>query len=124
MGINITGTKIDIKGSSNCKVASLESGENGQIRIDNSEILMDSNKNIEFAVQKNKNVAINSVYLVGFLSFMSIAGGIISMFFNNYSVTKINFLKFEITTGHVGIAFAGLGLISIIIVISSVIRKK
>lgn len=47
---------------------------------------------------------------MGILSGMSISGGIVGIVWDAVSPTEFNFLGVTLTTGHVGVAFAALGL--------------
>lgn len=66
------------------------------------------------------------IILVGLLALLTTISGVIAIIYNSLSETKINILGMSVSTGHVGVAFVGLGIIMMIIVyknISSSIYK-
>jgi hypothetical protein len=66
------------------------------------------------------------IVLVGALGILIVVGGICAIILNSLSETKIHIAGMSISTGHVGVAFVGLGIIMVIIVfrqISSILFK-
>jgi hypothetical protein len=66
------------------------------------------------------------IILVGVLGLLIVGGGICAIILNAVSDTRINIAGMSISTGHVGVAFIGLGIIMVIRVyrhISSIIFK-
>jgi len=61
-----------------------------------------------------------SLWLTAALGALSIAGGIVAIIWNSISPTQINIMGMSMTTGHVGVAFTGLGIIALIIGVRSV----
>lgn len=62
------------------------------------------------------------IYIMGFLSALCIIGGLIGIIWNSYSPTQIKILGADISTGHVGVAFTALGIISMLFVSRSVLK--
>jgi hypothetical protein len=55
------------------------------------------------------------IVLVGGLAVLTTVGGVIAIIYNSMAETKINILGMSISTGHVGVAFVGLGIIMMIL---------
>ena len=62
------------------------------------------------------------VYISGGLSALAIIGGIVALVWNAFSPTEMNLFGVRVTTGHVGVAFAALGLICMVLVVRSVMN--
>jgi hypothetical protein len=58
---------------------------------------------------------------VGVLGLLIVGGGISAIVLNAVSETKINIAGMSISTGHVGVAFVGLGIIMVIIVFRQIL---
>lgn len=56
------------------------------------------------------------------LSAIAIGGGILAMILNRYSPTSIDIMGAEVNTGHVGVAFAALGLLCMLFTGLGVLR--
>ena len=58
------------------------------------------------------------------LSLLSLVAGIVAIGFNAYSETKlkVNFVGFDLTMGHVGVAFVGIGLVIGYLTMRAVLR--
>ena len=56
------------------------------------------------------------IILVGGLAVLATVGGVIAIIYNSLAETKINIFGMSISTGHVGVAFVGLGIIMMILV--------
>ena len=67
-------------------------------------------------VKSASPLLLTMIILVGVLSVLATVGGIIAIINNSLSETKINILGMLISTGHVGVAFVGLGIIMMILV--------
>ncbi|MCW5199435.1 hypothetical protein VU05_01695 [Desulfobulbus sp. F1] len=129
MDIHINNVKIRSRGTSNTKIATADSTGTGQIKLEDSVIDIKHDKDFKFAVQENTEHKSHestrkSIYIMGFLSLLSILGGIVGIFHETYSVTEINFLGFKIITEHVGLAFTGIGLISMIVSLNKLNNKN
>jgi hypothetical protein len=74
--------------------------------------------------RQSQQSVLKSIYIMGFLSTLSIAGGILGIIYNSYSLTQITFWGITITTGHIGLLFTGMGLFSMVIVIRDVVKNK
>ena len=77
-----------------------------------------SREHIESAVPIFKLIII----VMGVLSGMSIGGGIIAIVWNSMAATKFNVFGVTLTTGHVGIAFIALGLVTMMFVVREIIK--
>ena len=73
-------------------------------------------------VRAAKPVLNKIVIIMGILSGLAIVGGIIGIVWNAVSPTKFKILGAELSTGHVGVSFAALGLISMLFVARSVLK--
>jgi hypothetical protein len=62
------------------------------------------------------------VLVMGLLSGTAIGGGIVAIIWNAVSPTSFNILGATVTTGHVGVAFAALGLITMLFVVRAVLN--
>jgi hypothetical protein len=87
-------------------------------------------KNVSFGSIDHVDAAAPSlnrmIILVGVLGLLIVVGGICAIILNAVSETKINIAGMSISTGHVGVAFVGLGIIMVIRVyrqISSILFK-
>jgi hypothetical protein len=61
------------------------------------------------------------IVLVGILGLLITGGGIYAIIMNALSETKIHIAGMSISTGHVGVAFVGLGIIMVIIVFRQIL---
>lgn len=62
------------------------------------------------------------VVIMGVLSGLAIIGGIGAIVWNAYSPTEMSFIGASVSTGHVGVAFAALGLICMVAVMRTVLK--
>jgi hypothetical protein len=61
-----------------------------------------------------------SLLLTAILGAFCIGGGVVAIIWNSLSPTQFNILGMTVTTGHVGVAFTALGVITVIIGVRSV----
>jgi hypothetical protein len=64
------------------------------------------------------------VLVFGFLAFACIVGGIVGIYFNAKSDTGLEIFGVHLSTGHVGVAFVGLGLIIGLFMVRAVLRSQ
>ena len=64
-----------------------------------------------------------SLFITAFLGALAIGGGIVAIVWNTVSPTQISMLGMKVTTGHVGVALAALGIIALIAGVRSVNRN-
>lgn len=62
------------------------------------------------------------VIVMGVLAGISLGGGIVAIIWNAFSPTQFDVLGVTLTTGHVGVAFAALGLVTMLFVIRAVLK--
>jgi len=60
----------------------------------------------------------------GILALVCIGGGICAIVANARSKTELSILGAHLTTGHIGVAFVGIGLIIAIFVVRSVLKNQ
>jgi len=58
------------------------------------------------------------------LSFLCIAGGIFAIFWNSVADTEFSLLGAELSTGHVGVAFMGIGIVTAFFTIKAVLKNQ
>jgi hypothetical protein len=63
------------------------------------------------------------LYIMGSLSVLAIIGGIVTIIWNAHSPSEMILFGAKINTGHVGVAFTALGLISMVTVVRSVLKQ-
>jgi hypothetical protein len=64
------------------------------------------------------------VLIFGILALVCIGGGIYAVYRNSLSQTGFSFLGVHLNTGHVGVAFVGLGLIVAFFTARAVLRSQ
>lgn len=64
------------------------------------------------------------VLLFGVLALSCIGGGIYAIHRNSISPTEFSFLGIHLNTGHVGVAFVGLGIVAAFLTVRSVLRSQ
>ena len=64
------------------------------------------------------------VLLFGVLALGCIGGGIYAIHRNSLSPTEFSFLGIHLNTGHVGVAFVGLGVVAALFTVRSVLRSQ
>lgn len=74
-------------------------------------------------IQEARPIHTVILLLTGILSLVSCVGGIIAIFWNAFAPSEINMLGLHVSTGHVGVAFAALGVISMFLVSRSVLKN-
>ena len=62
------------------------------------------------------------VYIMGGLSGLAVLGGIGAIVWNAYAPTEMDLFGVKVSTGHVGVAFAALGLVCMVFVVRSVLK--
>jgi hypothetical protein len=68
------------------------------------------------------SIFITVVFMMGALAAMAIIGGVIAIVLNVFSPTEIDFWGVKITTGHVGVAFAAMGLLCMMFILKRVLK--
>jgi hypothetical protein len=63
------------------------------------------------------------VIVFGLLSLVSLIGGIVAIVLNAYSETKFDFIGFRLSTGHVGVALVGIGLVTGYLTMRAVLKN-
>jgi hypothetical protein len=74
-------------------------------------------------VDSAKPILLSIIRIMGVLSGLAIIGGIGAIVWNAYSPTEMNLFDARVTTGHVGVAFTPLGLITMAFVLRSVLKR-
>ncbi len=64
------------------------------------------------------------VIIFGVLAFACVAAGIVAIVLNAKSQTEFDFLGAHLTTGHVGVAFVGIGLVIAYFTVRAVLRSQ
>jgi len=61
--------------------------------------------------------------VAGVLSLVSCLGGIVAIIWSAFARTEMSMFGVEVTTGHVGVAFVALGVVSMLFVSRSVLKN-
>lgn len=80
-----------------------------------------SSSSSEVHVDTASGILITIIVIMGVLSAAAIGGGIVAIVWNTVSPTQLDFFGVTVSTGHVGVAFTALGLISMFFVIRTVL---
>jgi hypothetical protein len=69
----------------------------------------------EVHVKVASPILLRMINIVGIVATMLVVGGVIAIIHNSLTETKINMFGMAISTGHVGVAFVGLGAVTVIL---------
>ena len=78
------------------------------------------------AKQQRATIPLHQIFAIvfGILALVCIGGGICALVANAKSKTELSILGAHLTTGHVGVAFVGIGLIIAIFVVRAVLKNQ
>lgn len=64
------------------------------------------------------------ITIFGLLSAMCVIGGIVGIIWNAVEKTKFSLFGMELTTGHVGVAFVGIGMVTALFTVRAVLKSQ
>jgi hypothetical protein len=64
------------------------------------------------------------ILVFGLLALCCIGGGIVAIIWNAVSKTEFELLGARLTTGHVGVAFVGIGLLTALFTVRAVLKNQ